>query len=76
MLTPQKEARLTAREKALQALRDKPNGMSKSELSKLLDMNPGAYRRLIMSMESKREIVITEEVRPTCGPTKVVRAAA
>lgn len=66
---------MTARERALQALRDSPNGLSKSELRRVVGGNAGAFRRLVQSMQDKREIVVTEETRPTCGPTKIHRIA-
>lgn len=66
---------MTARERALKALADNPNGMSKSELRKVVGGNAGAFRRLIMSMEDKGEITVHEEYRPTCGLTKVHKLA-
>lgn len=65
----------TARERALEALRASEHGMSKSELRKVVGGNAGAFRRLVQSMIDKDEIVVTEENRPTCGLTKVHRAA-
>lgn len=65
----------TARERALIALRASESGMSKSELRKAIGGNAGAFRRLIQSMIDKDEITVTEENRPTCGLTKVHRAA-
>lgn len=66
---------VTARESALKHLAAAgDSGLSKSDLSRKLDMNPGAYRRLLMSMTDKGEISITEEFSPKWGPTKVVRA--
>lgn len=62
---------ITARERALQALRDSDNGMSKSELRKVVGGNAGAFRRLVQSMIDKDEIFVVEEHRPTCGLTKV-----
>lgn len=66
---------LTARERALQALRDHPDGLSKSELRKEIGGNAGAFRRLIQSMIDREEIIVHEEHRPTCGLTKVHRLA-
>jgi hypothetical protein len=63
---------MTARERALKVLDDRPDGVSKSELRKIIGGNAGAFRRLIQSMEDKDEIKIHEEHRPTCGLTKVV----
>lgn len=65
----------TARERALDALRESPDGLSKSELRKKVGGNAGAFRRLVQSMIDKDEIVVSEEHRPTCGLTKVHRAA-
>lgn len=65
----------TARERVLEALRENPEGLSKSELRKTVGGNAGAFRRLIQSMEDRDEIVVTEEHRPTCGLTKVHRIA-
>jgi hypothetical protein len=67
---------MTARQRVLKALQENPDGMSRSELRKLIGGNAGAFRRLMQSMEDKEEIVVTEETRPTCGPTKVHRIAA
>lgn len=67
---------MTAREKALKALNDHPDGLSKSRLREIVGGNPGAFRRLVQSMEDKNEITITEEDNPNWGPTKIVRAAA
>jgi hypothetical protein len=64
----------TARERALAALAEHPDGLSKNQLRDLLDVNAGVFRRLIMSMEDKDEITITEEHNPNWGPTKIVRA--
>lgn len=64
----------TARERAIEALREAGEaGMSKSQLRQLIGGNPGAFRRLMQSMEDKGEITVTEEAWPTCGPTKVLR---
>lgn len=62
----------TARERVLEVLRESPNGVSKSELYRRIGGNTGAFRRLIMSMEGREEILITEEDRPSCGLTRVV----
>lgn len=64
---------MTARERVIKLLTENPDGMSKSELRRHIDGNAGAFRRLIASMEDKGEITITEEDRPNCGPTRVVR---
>lgn len=61
----------TARDRAIQALREHPTGLSKSELRKIVGGNAGAFRRLIQSMIDKEEISVHEENRPTCGLTKV-----
>jgi hypothetical protein len=76
LVTMQKLKGPTARERALQALRDHPEGLSKSELRKIIGGNAGAFRRLIQSMIDKKEIAVFEEDRPTCGPTKVHKIAA
>lgn len=68
-----KQRTQTARDRALDYLRKHADGVSKSELRREVGGNAGAFRRLIASMEDKDEIVITEEHRPTCGLTKVVR---
>jgi DNA-binding IclR family transcriptional regulator len=73
MTTPTKPK--TARERALDALRESEHGLSKSELRKAVGGNAGAFRRLVQSMIDKDEITVTEENRPTCGLTKVHRAA-
>jgi DNA-binding IclR family transcriptional regulator len=65
----------TARERALDALRESEHGLSKSELRKIVGGNAGAFRRLIQSMIDKGEITVHEENRPTCGLTKVHKAA-
>jgi DNA-binding IclR family transcriptional regulator len=75
MTAPTKPKANTARERALEVLREHPGGLSKSELRKEIGGNAGAFRRLIQSMEDKDEITITPEHRPTCGLTKVIRAA-
>lgn len=62
---------MTARERAMEALRDKP-GMSKSELYRIVGGNTGAYRRLIQSMQDRGEISIATENRPSCGKTRVI----
>lgn len=67
---------MTARERAQKALRDHPEGLSKSELRKIVGGNAGAFRRLIQSMEDRGEITVAEENRPTCGLTKIHRIAA
>jgi hypothetical protein len=74
-MTAAKTKTPTARERALEALRDSSDGMSKSELRKYVGGNAGAFRRLVQSMIDKDEITVTEEYRPTCGLTKVLRAA-
>lgn len=70
---PIKEAKLdpTARQRVLNALRDNPDGMSKSELRQEIGGNAGAFRRLMQSMLDRGEVVVIEELRPTCGLTKV-----
>lgn len=65
----------TARERALDALRANPDGLSKNELRQEIGGNAGAFRRLIMSMIDKDEIIVVEEHRPTCGLTKVHKLA-
>lgn len=65
----------TARERALDALRANPDGLSKSELRKEIGGNAGAFRRLIQSMIDKDEIIVVEEHRATCGLTKVHKIA-
>ena len=65
----------TARERALEYLREHPEGASKSELRRVVGGNAGAFRRLVQSMEDKGEITVTEEHRPTCGLTRVHRIA-
>lgn len=62
---------LTARNRVLNALRDRPKGMSKAELRSVIGGNNGAFRRLIQSMVDREEVIVEEEVRPTCGLTKV-----
>jgi hypothetical protein len=64
---------VTQRERTIKILQDNPEGVSKSELRRQLDGNAGAFRRLVQNMQDKGEIVITEENRPDCGLTKVVR---
>jgi hypothetical protein len=64
----------TRREQAKVILREAgEDGISKSEMRKKLGGNAGAFRRLMQSMEDKEEMTVTEEVWPTCGPTKVLR---
>lgn len=63
----------TARERVLDALADKPEGLSKSRLRDLVGGNAGAFRRLLRSMEDMDEITITEETF-SWGPTKMIRA--
>lgn len=63
----------TARARALRALGEHPEGLSKSRLREVIGGNAGAFRRLIQSMERKGEIVITEEDVPQWGFTKIVR---
>lgn len=75
MTAPTKSKPKTARERALDALRDNPGGLSKSELRKVIGGNAGAFRRLVQSMIDKDEITVAEEHRPTCGLTKVHRIA-
>jgi len=75
MTAPTRIKSKTARERALDALREHPEGLSKSELRKEIGGNAGAFRRLIQSMIDKDEITVTEEHRPTCGLTKVHRIA-
>lgn len=70
-----KEKPKTARERALDALRKAPDGLSKSELRKEIGGNAGAFRRLVQSMIDKDEVVVSEEHRATCGLTKVHRIA-
>lgn len=65
----------TARDRALAALRENPDGLSKSELRKAVGGNAGAFRRLVQSMLDKDEIVVSEEHRPSCGLTKVHKIA-
>jgi hypothetical protein len=74
MTTTAKVKKPTARERALAHLREHPDGLSKSQLRQFIGGNAGAFRRLISSMEDKEEITITEEYRPTCGLTRVVKA--
>ena len=67
----------TRREQAIAILREVgEDGISKSEMKKRLGGNPGAFRRLMQSMEDKGEMLVTEENWPTCGPTKVLRLPA
>ncbi len=67
----------TARFRAMEMLREAgERGMSKSQLRVALEVNPGVFRRLIMSMEDKEQVTITEEMNPNWGPTKIVRARA
>lgn len=66
----------TARQRALQVLIENPEGVSKSELRKIIGGNAGAFRRLMQSMEDKGEIAVREEHRASCGLTKVVTRAA
>ena len=75
MTATQNKKAATARERALEALRESPEGLSKSELRKIVGGNAGAFRRLVQSMLDKREITVHEEDRPTCGLTKVHRIA-
>jgi hypothetical protein len=75
-LTEAKQKSKTARERALESLRENPQGMSKSELRREVGGNAGAFRRLIQSMLDKGEILVYEEDRPTCGPTKVHKIAS
>lgn len=64
----------TARQRAIAILEEVGStGISKSEMRRRLEGNPGAFRRLMMSMEDKGEMVVTEEDWPTCGPTRVLR---
>lgn len=66
---------MTARERALEALRRNPDGLSKSELYRQVGGNTGAFRRLVQSMHDRKEIDIREEERASCGHTKVVTIA-
>jgi hypothetical protein len=63
----------TARARALRALEEHPEGLSKSRLREIIEVNTGVWRRLILSMEVKGEVVITEEDVPQWGFTKIVR---
>lgn len=75
--TPQTvKDQMTARERALKVLEDRPDGVSKSELRREIGGNAGAFRRLVQSMEDKGEITIREEHRASCGLTKVITLAA
>jgi hypothetical protein len=56
-------------------LRANPDGLSKNELRQEIGGNAGAFRRLIQSMIDKKEIIVVEEHRPTCGLTKVHKIA-
>lgn len=66
---------MTARERALEALRQNPDGLSKSELRRIIGGNSGAYRRLIQSMVDRGEIKVRDENRSSCGLTRVVTIA-
>jgi hypothetical protein len=67
----------TARERAIAILEEVgEEGISKSAMKTKIGGNPGAFRRLMMSMEDKGEMTVTEEDRPTCGLTKVLRKPA
>lgn len=78
MATAEKEMKTpTMREQVIAHLQEVGSeGMSKSAMRKRVGGNPGAFRRLMQSMEDKEEITITEEKWPTCGPTKVLRLPA
>jgi hypothetical protein len=67
----------TARERAIAILEEVGDkGISKSSMKTRIGGNPGAFRRLMLSMEGKEEMTVTEEDWPTCGPTKVLRKPA
>lgn len=67
----------TARERAIAILEKVGDeGISKSAMKAKIGGNPGAFRRLMLSMEDRGEMTVTEEDWPTCGPTKVLRKPA
>lgn len=65
----------TLRDRVLTALRDQPEGLSKSELRRRVDYRDGnRWQSLLRSMESRGEISIRIEQREY-GPTSIVTAA-
>lgn len=62
---------MTARERAIKALQENPDGLSRAQLKKEVGGNAGAFRRLLQSMVDRGEVLVREEYRPNCGPTKV-----
>lgn len=65
---------MTARERAIRALQEAgAEGLSKAQLKEKVGGNAGAFRRLLMSMEGKGEVLIEEVDNPQWGPTKIHR---
>ena len=62
---------MTARQRVIEELRRKPEGLSKSQLREIIGGNNGAFRRLMQSMVDREEVVVEEVELPTCGLTKI-----
>lgn len=64
----------TARRRILQALKEAgEDGLSKSELSRIADINRGAFRKLVVGLVTTETVTVTYEHRSNGGKTAVHR---